>query len=402
MTHQTHAYHIVNPSPWPLTGALSALLLTSGLVIWFHFNSTNLIIIGLLGNMLTIYQWWRDVVREGTFQGHHTPIVQKGLRYGIILFIVSEVFFFAGFFWAFYHSSLAPTHELGGYWPPAGIKPLNPLEVPLLNTSVLLASGVSITWAHHSLIEGNRKHTIQALFITIALGVYFTLLQAAEYYEAPFTISDGIYGSTFFIATGFHGFHVIIGSTFLIICLLRQLNFHFTSKHHFGFEAAAWYWHFVDVVWLFLYVSIYWWGSYSLSITSTIDFQSISLGLARERVINIILALITNTLLASLLVTIAFWLPQLNIYSEKASPYECGFDPIGSARLPFSIKFFLIAITFLLFDLEIALLLPLPWASQTSNLNTVTIIALSLIFLLAISLAYEWLHQGLEWTEYDN
>lgn len=402
MTHQTHAYHIVNPSPWPLTGALSALLLTSGLVIWFHFSSINLILIGLLGNMLTIYQWWRDVVREGTFQGHHTPIVQKGLRYGIILFIVSEVFFFAGFFWAFYHSSLAPTHELGGYWPPAGIKPLNPLEVPLLNTSVLLASGVSITWAHHSLIEGNRKHTIQALLITIALGVYFTLLQAAEYYEAPFTISDGIYGSTFFISTGFHGFHVIIGSTFLIVCLLRQLNFHFTSKHHFGFEAAAWYWHFVDVVWLFLYVSIYWWGSYSLSIISTIDFQSISLGLTRERVINLFFALITNILLASLLVTIAFWLPQLNIYSEKASPYECGFDPIGSARLPFSIKFFLIAITFLLFDLEIALLLPLPWASQTNSLNIITIIALALISLLAISLAYEWLHQGLEWTEYDN
>lgn len=402
MTHQTHAYHIVNPSPWPLTGALSALLLTSGLVIWFHFNSTNLIILGLLGNILTIYQWWRDVIREGTFQGHHTPIVQKGLRYGIILFIVSEVFFFAGFFWAFYHSSLAPTHELGGYWPPAGIKPLNPLEVPLLNTSVLLASGVSITWAHHSLIEGNRKHTIQALLITIALGVYFTLLQAAEYYEAPFTISDGIYGSTFFISTGFHGFHVIIGSTFLIICLLRQLNFHFTSKHHFGFEAAAWYWHFVDVVWLFLYVSIYWWGSYSLSIISTTDFQSVSLGSARERVINLFLALITNISLASLLVTIAFWLPQLNIYSEKASPYECGFDPIGSARLPFSIKFFLIAITFLLFDLEIALLLPLPWASQTNSLNIIAIIALALIFLLAISLAYEWLHQGLEWTEYDN
>lgn len=402
MTHQTHAYHIVNPSPWPLTGALSALLLTSGLVIWFHFNSTNLIILGLLGNILTIYQWWRDVVREGTFQGHHTPIVQKGLRYGIILFIVSEVFFFAGFFWAFYHSSLAPTHELGGYWPPAGIKPLNPLEVPLLNTSVLLASGVSITWAHHSLIEGNRKHTIQALLITIALGVYFTLLQAAEYYEAPFTISDGIYGSTFFISTGFHGFHVIIGSTFLIICLLRQLNFHFTSKHHFGFEAAAWYWHFVDVVWLFLYVSIYWWGSYSLSIISTTDFQSVSLGSARERVINLFLALITNISLASLLVTIAFWLPQLNIYSEKASPYECGFDPIGSARLPFSIKFFLIAITFLLFDLEIALLLPLPWASQTNSLNIIAIIALALIFLLAMSLAYEWLHQGLEWTEYDN
>lgn len=159
-----------------------------------------------------------------------------------------------------------PNPELGGCWPPTGIHPLNPLEVPLLNTSVLLASGVSITWAHHSLIEGNRNPMLQALFITIALGVYFTLLQASEYYEAPFTISDGVYGSTFFVATGFHGLHVIIGSTFLIVCFFRQLKYHFTSNHHFGFEAAAWYWHFVDVVWLFLYVSIYWWGSYSFSI----------------------------------------------------------------------------------------------------------------------------------------
>lgn len=273
MTHQTHAYHIVNPSPWPLTGAFSALLLTSGLVIWFHYSSITLLTLGLLTNILTIYQWWRDVIREGTYQGHHTPIVQKGLRYGIILFIVSEVFFFAGFFWAFYHSSLVPTHDLGGCWPPTGISPLNPLEVPLLNTSVLLASGVSITWAHHSLIEGKRNHINQALLITIILGLYFTILQASEYFETSFSISDGIYGSTFFMATGFHGLHVIIGSTFLIVCLLRQLKFHFTSKHHFGFEAAAWYWHFVDVVWLFLYVSIYWWGSYSLSIINITDFQ---------------------------------------------------------------------------------------------------------------------------------
>lgn len=282
MTHQTHAYHIVNPSPWPLTGALSALLLTSGLVIWFHYGSATLLTIGLLTNILTIYQWWRDIIREGTYQGHHTPIVQKGLRYGIILFIISEVFFFAGFFWAFYHSSLVPTHDLGGCWPPTGITPLNPLDVPLLNTSVLLASGVSITWAHHSLIEGKRDNINQALFITILLGLYFTILQASEYFETSFSISDGIYGSTFFIATGFHGLHVIIGSTFLTICLLRQLKFHFTSKHHFGFEAAAWYWHFVDVVWLFLYVSIYWWGSYSLSIINTTDFQSVNFGLTPE------------------------------------------------------------------------------------------------------------------------
>lgn len=278
MAHQAHAYHIVDPSPWPLTGAIAALLITSGLAIWFHFNSTVLITIGLILLLLTIIQWWRDIIREGTFQGHHTPPVQKGLRYGIILFITSEVFFFLGFFWAFYHASLAPTPELGGCWPPSGVITLDPFEVPLLNTAVLLASGVTVTWAHHSIIEGDRKQTIHSLTLTILLGFYFTFLQAIEYYEAPFTIADGVYGSTFFVATGFHGLHVIIGSTFLAVCLIRQIQYHFTSEHHFGFEAAAWYWHFVDVVWLFLYVSIYWWGSYLFSTKSMSDFQSPGLG----------------------------------------------------------------------------------------------------------------------------
>nr|YP_009681377.1 cytochrome c oxidase subunit III [Anolis punctatus]QDH07719.1 cytochrome c oxidase subunit III [Anolis punctatus] len=261
MTHQAHPYHMVNPSPWPLTGATAALLMTSGLATWFHFNNPILMNLGLIIMLLTMFQWWRDIIREGTFQGHHTNLVQKGLRYGMILFITSEVLFFAGFFWAFYHSSLAPTPELGGCWPPNGIYPLNPFEVPLLNTAVLLSSGITVTWAHHSIMENKRKEAIQALTMTVILGTYFTALQAMEYYEAPFSISDSVYGATFFVATGFHGLHVIIGSLFLIVCLARQTLFHFTTKHHFGFEAAAWYWHFVDVVWLFLYVSIYWWGS---------------------------------------------------------------------------------------------------------------------------------------------
>nr|ASW34674.1 cytochrome c oxidase subunit III [Quedenfeldtia moerens] len=261
MTHQAHSYHMVDPSPWPLTGAIAALLMTSGLAMWFHYNLTTLMNLGLLILLLTITQWWRDVVREGTYQGHHTTLVQRGLRYGMILFIISEVFFFIGFFWAFYHSSLAPTPELGGCWPPSGITPLDPFEVPLLNTAVLLASGVTVTWAHHAIMAGERKSALQALTLTIILGLYFTLLQAMEYLEAPFTISDSAYGTTFFVATGFHGLHVMIGTTFLMVCLLRHAKFHFTTNHHFGFEAAAWYWHFVDVVWLFLYISIYWWGS---------------------------------------------------------------------------------------------------------------------------------------------
>nr|YP_009905745.1 cytochrome c oxidase subunit III [Oreolalax omeimontis]QLG90106.1 cytochrome c oxidase subunit III [Oreolalax omeimontis] len=261
MAHQAHAYHMVEPSPWPLTGALAALLLTSGLALWFHFQKTMVLSLGLVVLVFTMIQWWRDVVREATYQGHHTLLVQKGLRYGMILFITSEVFFFIGFFWAFYNASLAPTHEIGGCWPPTGIIALDPFEVPLLNTAVLLASGVTVTWTHHSIMEGNRKEAIQSLTLTTLLGLYFTILQAMEYYEAPFTIAEGVYGSTFFVATGFHGLHVIIGSLFLSVCLLRLSLHHFTTSHHFGFEAAAWYWHFVDVVWLFLYVSIYWWGS---------------------------------------------------------------------------------------------------------------------------------------------
>nr|QOD97216.1 cytochrome c oxidase subunit III [Cariama cristata] len=261
MAHQAHSYHMVDPSPWPIFGAAAALLTTSGLIMWFHYSSTQLLTMGLLSMLLVMLQWWRDIVRESTFQGHHTPMVQKGLRYGMILFITSEVFFFLGFFWAFFHSSLAPTPELGGQWPPTGIEPLNPMEVPLLNTAILLASGVTVTWAHHSITESNRKQAIHALTLTILLGLYFTALQATEYHETSFSIAEGVYGSTFFVATGFHGLHVIIGSSFLLVCLLRLTMFHFTTTHHFGFEAAAWYWHFVDVIWLFLYMTIYWWGS---------------------------------------------------------------------------------------------------------------------------------------------
>nr|YP_009641861.1 cytochrome c oxidase subunit III [Malayopython reticulatus]QBZ73747.1 cytochrome c oxidase subunit III [Malayopython reticulatus] len=261
MTHQLHQYHMVDPSPWPLTGALGSLLMASGLALWFHTNTTTVLKLGLLTLILTLIQWWRDVVREGTFQGHHTKGVQKNMRYGMMLFIVSEVFFFLGFFWTLYHVSLVPTPELGAEWPPTGITPLNPLEVPLLNTAVLLSSGATVTWSHHATMQGNKKEATYALMITIALGIYFTALQLSEYMETPFTISDSVYGSLFFVATGFHGFHVMIGTTFLMVCLARLINFHFTTSHHFGYEAAIWYWHFVDVVWLFLFVSVYWWGS---------------------------------------------------------------------------------------------------------------------------------------------
>nr|YP_010947030.1 cytochrome c oxidase subunit III [Eupolyphaga hanae]WGO57826.1 cytochrome c oxidase subunit III [Eupolyphaga hanae] len=259
--HANHPFHLVDKSPWPITGALGALTTMMGMIKWFHMYNQELMLMGMMIMILTMIQWWRDITREGTYQGLHTKMVMKGLRWGMILFIISEIFFFISFFWAFFHSSLSPIIDIGSAWPPMGISPFNPLQIPLLNTAILLASGVTVTWAHHGLLENNYKQTYQGLSFTIILGLYFTLLQAYEYIEASFTIADSIYGSTFFVATGFHGLHVIIGTTFLFMCLLRHLVLHFSSNHHFGFEAAAWYWHFVDVVWLFLYVSIYWWGS---------------------------------------------------------------------------------------------------------------------------------------------
>nr|APX40478.1 cytochrome c oxidase subunit 3 [Chaetocnema pelagica] len=261
MSHKNHPFHLVDISPWPLLGALGAMTTMIGLIKWFHLFNNNLMLIGLMITSLIMYQWWRDIVRESTYQGLHTLKVSKGLRWGMILFITSEVFFFLSFFWAFFHSSLTPSIEIGLQWPPKGILTFNPIEIPLLNTLILLTSGLTVTWAHHSLMENNFNMTLQGLTFTVILGVYFSILQGYEYMEASFSISDSVYGSTFFMATGFHGLHVLIGTTFLLICLIRHYFNHFSSIHHFGFEAAAWYWHFVDIVWLFLYISIYWWGS---------------------------------------------------------------------------------------------------------------------------------------------
>lgn len=273
-THKNHPYHLVDVRPWPILGSLRALLLITGIIKWFHFFEINLFNLGFTLILLIIYQWWRDITREGTFQGIHTYIVTIGLRWGIILFITSEVFFFISFFWGFFHNRLAPNIEIGIIWPPKGIQTFNPIQIPLLNTLILLTSGLTVTWAHHALIENNYKQTTQGLLLTVILGLYFSLLQGYEYLESQFSIADSAYGSSFFIATGFHGIHVIIGSTFLLICLIRHLNNHFSQIHHFGFEAAAWYWHFVDIVWLFLYISIYWWGKYLYSIINIFDFQS--------------------------------------------------------------------------------------------------------------------------------
>jgi cytochrome c oxidase subunit 3 len=259
---QKHPFHLVDPSPWPLFASLASLSTAIGAVLYMHgyVGGNALVTLGFCMVLYSMFVWWRDVIREATFEGHHTKTVQTGLRYGMILFIVSEIMFFFAFFWAFFHSSLAPSIEIGSMWPPKGISVLNPWDIPFLNTIILLSSGASVTWAHHAILAGQRMQGMYSLAVTIFLASVFTSLQVMEYMEAPFTISDGIYGSTFYMATGFHGFHVFVGTLFLGVCLVRLYKHHFTQNHHFGFEAAAWYWHFVDVVWLFLFVAIYWWG----------------------------------------------------------------------------------------------------------------------------------------------
>jgi len=259
---QKHPFHLVDPSLWPFFSAFAAFFTLLGFVMYMHYYQKGLILIkyGFLLLLISAGFWWRDVIREATFEGHHTSYVRRGLKMGMILFIASEAMLFFAFFWSFFHSSLNPTMEIGSVWPPKGIFALNPFHVPLLNTFVLLNSGAFVTWAHYALLAGLRRQTISALIYTIILALFFTFLQGLEYVGAQFNISDGIYGSVFYMTTGLHGSHVLIGSLFLIVCLIRLINHHFTKKHHIGFESAIWYWHFVDIVWIFVYLFIYWWG----------------------------------------------------------------------------------------------------------------------------------------------
>ncbi len=255
-----HDYHIIDPSPWPFVGSFGALVLAIGAVMGMHGGTWAVAGVGFALVLYTMLGWWRDVINEGEHKGDHTPVVQIGLRYGMILFIASEVMFFVAWFWAFFDASLFPKEATGAMWPPQGIETLDPWHLPLVNTLILLLSGTTVTWAHHAIVHGDRKGFIQGLICTVLLGALFTGVQAYEYMHATFTITSGIYGSTFYMATGFHGFHVLIGTIFLLVCLIRGAKGHFKPDHHFGFEAAAWYWHFVDVVWLFLFCAIYVWG----------------------------------------------------------------------------------------------------------------------------------------------
>lgn len=274
MGTQHHDYHLVDPSPRPLITAFAAFFMALGGAFFMSDGYTAygkvLLPLGAIAVICSIYMWWRDVIKEGMVDKAHTSIVQKGLRLGMILFIVSEIMFFFAFFWSFFKAFLAPVGLLGddgiwpvaaGVWPPEGIVTFDPWDLPLINTLILLLSGTTVTWAHHALLNNDRKSLITGLSLTVALGVFFSLLQALEYSHAAFGFTDGVYASNFYMATGFHGAHVIIGTIFLAVCLVRAIKNQFTSENHLGFEFAAWYWHFVDVVWIFLFVWVYWIGA---------------------------------------------------------------------------------------------------------------------------------------------
>jgi cytochrome c oxidase subunit 3 len=265
MAHEkNHDYHILNPSVLPFMGAVSGFIMFFGAVLWFQDITPFVGLIGLAGVLYVMYAWWADVITEA-HGGDHTPVVAIGLRYGVVLFIISEVMFFSAWFWTFFKHAMYPMGPLSpaidGVWPPVGIETFDPWHLPLINTLILLCSGMAATWAHHAIAhENNRKDLMNGLMLAVLLGALFTGFQAFEYSHALFGFSGNIYGATFFMATGFHGFHVLVGTIFLLVCWFRARAGHFTPESHVGFEAAAWYWHFVDVVWLFLFAAVYIWG----------------------------------------------------------------------------------------------------------------------------------------------
>ena len=259
--NQKHPYHLVDQSAWPLVIALGVFLWALGAALFVHEHGPWTLLAGLALVLYALFGWWRDVINEAVVQKKHNSVVQRGLRYGMVLFIATEILLFGGFFWGYFDASLFPSKAIGGIWPPAAIHHIDPFKIPYLNTLLLLLSATSLTWSHAALLDNKRKESSKGLMITIALGLLFSLVQVYEFVEAPFKFQDGIYASNFYMLTGFHGAHVLIGTGFLAVCWYRLKQGHFTPTHHLGFEAAAWYWHFVDVVWLFLFVFLYWLGA---------------------------------------------------------------------------------------------------------------------------------------------
>jgi cytochrome c oxidase subunit 3 len=260
--HEQQPFHLVDVSPWPIMLSIALFSFFLSFLLYFNYFKNGLFYFLASFFLVCFYlsQWFLDIIVEATFEGHHTLKVQQGIKLGMCLFIVSEIMFFFSFFWSFFHSTFIMSVFIGDIWPPVDVFSLDPWAFPSLNTIILLSSGITITWSHRSILSLQRHSTINGLIITIFYGILFTFIQYYEYTIAPFCINDSIFGSLFFMLTGFHGIHVFVGSIFLVVCLIRLCNYHFTSNHHVGYECCIWYWHFVDVVWLFLFVVIYIWG----------------------------------------------------------------------------------------------------------------------------------------------
>lgn len=260
---QLHPFHLVGPSPWPIFTSFSLLnvALTLGLTSHGYITNNYLLFLTFFTVLYSMTLWFKDIIAESTYLGEHTIAVKRGLNQGFLLFVVSEILIFISLFWAFLHSAVNPTMEIGMAWPPAGIEAISPAELPLLNTIILLASGVTITYAHHALINGNRTNTLYGFIYSTILITLFVFCQVLEYKFSSFTLTDGVYGSTFFSLTGLHGIHMVMLITMLAICTWRIYNYDFTNTSHVGAETTILYLHVLDVIWLFIYIIVYWWGS---------------------------------------------------------------------------------------------------------------------------------------------
>nr|AKM70228.1 cytochrome oxidase subunit III [Anoecia fulviabdominalis] len=254
-------YFILSLSPWPILMSINTFNFMISNIMLMNFMLNKIFTLNIILMLMIAMIWWRDIIRESTFQGNHNFFIMNLIKFSMILFIIFEMFLFISFFWNFLHNSLAPSIELGLNWPPKNIKFFNPTLIPLLNTIILLTSSFTVTLFHFYLLNNNKKKTVKLMIYTIILSMYFIILQGIEYKQATFTFSDSIFGSSFFMATGFHGLHVIIGTIFLILNLIRMTKLHISYIHHISFELAAWYWHFIDIIWLFLYMTFYWWNN---------------------------------------------------------------------------------------------------------------------------------------------
>ena len=254
-------FYLVNFSPWPLLVRINIIIFIINFIYFLYFLSLFMFILRFICLFFSTAQWWRDEIEEGLFLGLHVKPIVREIKWGIILFIVSEIYFFFAFFWRFFHNKLRPSMDLGCFLPPYGIESMNPYTIPFLNTLILLRSGVFVSWAHYSLNNKIKYMCIISFILGIILGVYFLTLQLIEYYLRLFSLSDRFLGRIFFVTTGFHGFHVLVGVLFIVTALMRVIKFHFSSEHFLGLELSIWYWHFVDVIWLFLYIWFYWWNN---------------------------------------------------------------------------------------------------------------------------------------------